>query len=718
MFIFAFRVANLLKKTNFFVSLRKILFIMAKIIPKVFIWLLMICPLPASAQFISWDSFMEQLFMEVESEGEEAVDGIENLYEDYVYLHANPININRGDSVELKRLGILTGPQIESICHYINRYGALQGVGELMLVPGLDYHTRQLLSYFVTFGELEEENEDARSMWHRMLTRGHSEFSTRLDIPLYQRAGYAPRTQSQLDASPSRYYTGNALYHNLRYNYRYDTRLSWGISMEKDAGEPIFTATSPLPDYLSGYIQLGDMGILQNLVVGNYRLQFGQGLILNSNFALGKNMLLQGLERQPVTIKPHRGTNESDYYTGAAGTVAWRAWQFTAFASYRRLDATLNGVSISTLKTDGYHRTPLEHSCRGNTRGNLFGGHLGYASHGFHLGMTAMYQSFNRNFVLSKQDYKRYAPQGHAFFNASVDYAWHHHRLSIVGETAVDRKGSVATLNTLRLKAADRVYVTLLQRYYAHDFWALEGKSFSTSSDLRNEQGIYLGAEWQPHRRLQLTAYADGYRFPYLRYRVSASSYGTDGAVNARYTINGRHNLLLRYRFRLKQRDVAEGYCLPEGGLLNEWTHRLKLQWSGKLTPLLTCQTLLEGCLVQAETRSMGTMVSIQAVYSPLFGHHALRFSTGLTAFRAHYAARLYGYEQGVLYAYNSQMYYGTGLRGYLLVQYSHKRAPHLTGTAKLGATHYFDRNAIGIGAAMIAACHREDVQLQVRYTF
>ena len=111
-------------------------------------------------------------------------------------------------------------------------------------------------------------------------------------------------------------------------------------------------------------------------------------------------------------------------------------------------------------------------------------------------------------------------------------------------------------------------------------------------------------------------------------------------------------------------------------------------------------------------------MGSVQATYSPTLGYHELRLSGGLTAFRADYAARLYGYERGLLYAYNYQMYAGSGLRGYLMVQYSHKRAPRLTGTAKWGTTHYLDRSTIGSGAAMIDACHKEDVQLQVRYTF
>lgn len=672
--------------------------------------------LPVSAQFLSWEDFVEQLYIEAEEDESEAT--IENLYDEYSYRHAHPININSADSTELQALGFLTGKQIEGIHYYIYRYGALHTVGELMLIPQLDYHTRQLLSYFVTFGPVPKEKTDTYEKWHRMLTQGRSELSTRLDIPLYQRAGYAPRTLSQLAASPLRYYTGNALYHNIRYNYRYGTDLSWGICTEKDPGEPVFTATQPLPDHLSGYLQIGNRGVLKNLVIGNYRLRFGQGLALNSNFAIGKTMLLQGVERLLPTVTPHRGTGESGYYTGAAATLAWRAWELTAFASYRKMDATLDGAAISTLKDDGYHRTPTERARKGNTRGNLFGVHLGYAAHGFHVGTTAMYQSFNRNFAISTIPYKQYAPQGHAFTNASADYAWHHHRISLLGETAIDGKGSLATLNMMRLKVIDGLHLSLLHRHYAHDYWALEARSFSVSSDVRGEQGIYLGADWQPCTKLYITAYADAYHFPFLRNRVSAPSYGTDGNITIRYTKSDSHSLMLRYRYRLKQRDVAEGYRLPGGGLLNEWTHRLRLQWDCPLTATLSLKAQAEGCIVTAETRSTGYMANIQASYEPTIGNHALRLSGGLAAFDADYAARIYGHERGLLYAYNYRMYYGRGIRSYLLLQYAHKKAPRLTATAKLGTTRYFDRNTIGSGATLIDACHQEDIQLQVRYTF
>ena len=671
--------------------------------------------LPASAQFPSWEDFVEQLHSEYSESRQE---NFESIYEVYAYHHANPININSADSMELKSLDFLTGWQIEGIHYYIHKYGALHSIGELILIPELDYHTRQLLSYFVTFGPTTKEKETWSEEWHRMLARGRHELTTRMDIPFYQQAGYAPRTLSQLESSPSRYYTGNALYHNIRYNYRYRNKVSWGICTEKDAGEPIFNAQQPLPDYISGYLQIGERGILKNLVIGNYRLHFGQGLVINSDFALGKSMLLQGVGRIQHTIKPHRGTSESDYYTGIACTLAWKSWELTTLASYQTLDATLDGAAISTLKTDGYHRTLLERARKGNTRSNLFGAHLGYAAHGLHLGMTTIYQSFNRNFALPTQPYKRYAPQGNSFINASVDYAWHHHKVSLLGETAIDKKGAMATLNMVRFKAIDNLYFTLLHRYYAHDYWALEGQSFSASSDLRGEQGIYLGSEWQPFRRLQVTTYIDAYYFSFLRYQVSAPSYGTDGMVAINYASNNSNLVTLRYRYRLKQRDIKEGYQLLYGRLLNEWTHRLKIQWESSITPTLSFTTQAEGCFVTSEATSAGYMGNIQANYESTFKKHGIRISGGVTAFHTDYATRIYGYERGPLYAYNYSTYHGKGIRSYLLLQYMYEEAPRLTSTIKFASTHYFDRDAIGTGATMINANHKENIQLQVRYTF
>lgn len=111
---------------------------------------------------------------------------------------------------------------------------------------------------------------------------GKQEVLTRLDVPFYTRKGYQKN------------YLGPAMYHSLRYGYRYGDYLQMGITAEKDAGEPFFALHNEKGyDYYSIYFLLRNLGKLKTLALGNYRLSFGQGLVVSTDFRLGKLILSQ-----------------------------------------------------------------------------------------------------------------------------------------------------------------------------------------------------------------------------------------------------------------------------------------------------------------------------------------------------------------------------------------------------------------------------------------
>ena len=78
------------------------------------------------------------------------------------------------------------------------------------------------------------------------------------------------------------------------------------------------------------------------------------------------------------------------------------------------------------------------------------------------------------------------------------------------------------------------------------------------------------------------------------------------------------------------------------------------------------------------------------------------------------YAARLYVYERSPLYSFSFPAYYGEGLRLSLMAQTTFSR--RLTLTAKLGFTHYLDRDVIGSGLQQIDSPSQTDLDLQVRW--
>ena len=65
----------------------------------------------------------------------------------------------------------------------------------------------------------------------------------------------------------------------FRYNYRFGPLMQWGLTMEKDPGEFIWNAWRGGPDFLSGHVAVRDLGILRSMVLGDYQVSMGQGLI-------------------------------------------------------------------------------------------------------------------------------------------------------------------------------------------------------------------------------------------------------------------------------------------------------------------------------------------------------------------------------------------------------------------------------------------------------
>lgn len=681
------------------------------------------------AQYTTWEECLSAL---VTLDGTPDNDThMENLVEMFTELHEHPFDINSATRSDLERLPFLTPHQVEEILFYLDEYGPLHNAGELILIPALDIDARRLLPWFVQWGE--GKSPPAPTL-RELVERRRSELTFRTDIPLYRRAGYEPFTREQWERSPSLHYWGSPLYQSLRYASHSGNRLSWGLATERDAGEPFFVRGIDGEmlgkqgfDYYGGYVRLRDNGCLRDLIIGNYRLHFGMGLVMNSHFTLGKNTVSGNLERSVVgsLISSHGGTSESAYLCGGAATVALgKASDITAFFSYRRCDATLLGDSIATLLETGLHRTSIEIGKRGNTRTTLAGTHIRYHIGGFHLGATATWQTFNRPLATGSQEYRQHSPQGRTFVNLSADYTYCSRFFTLAGETAFSGNGALAILHTLRAEPFDRTFLTLLHRHYSVDYWGLQSNAFSEGSEVRNEDGVFISADIQAINNWRFIGSADLFRFPEQRYRVSEPSTGTDLQAMVQWMPTQQWAFSVRWRGKAKERNIAAAYReTVEGGLVRERTHRLRFSADGMLADVWTTHTTFDVSLVSAEEENRGLRIGQRLVWTQPTPTSVKAICKGLSIssecswfHTTNYAARIYGYERGLLYAWNYRAFYGHGLRGMLMVKCTLFEA--LTCTAKIGGTHFFDRDTISSGAQLIPQNHAEDIALQLRWKF
>ena len=379
----------------------------------------------------------------------------------------------------------------------------------------------------------------------------------------------------------------------------------------------------------------------------------------------------------------------------------------TGFLSYRAMDATLNkDGTAATIVTSGYHRTETELEKKDNLKNTTFGGNVRYHRNGIHAGLNIIAAYLNR--ALSPNTsvlYRQHAAQGTDFLNFSADYGYVSPRFAFNGETAMNKDGALATINTLSLQCGSEVSLMALYRFYSFRYTSLYSNSFSDGGSVQNESGVYLGVNWQPSPRWKVMAYSDYAYFPWAKYQVSQSSHSFDNMLQVTYLRN-HWTLDARYRLKFRQRDNDQKTALQSR---TEHRGRLSLTYDA----ILSSRTQLDYTQIAFSGQERGWMVSQTLGYT----YRWLRLNGGLGYYHTDsYDSRVYLYESGPLYNYGFSQYSGEGIRYWLMARAEIGR--RLVLTAKFGTTDYFDRSVIGSSYQQIDGSSQSDLDLQVRWKF
>ena len=628
----------------------------------------------------SWRQYLDEL-----SETEDFESQSWEEYEDVLAEYAeHPMNINTATTEDLQRLPFLSARQIEDIEAYVYQYGGMKSLGELAMIPSISWYQRQLLEYFVYVGKVEKRQFPTLG---QIAKYGKHEAVGMVKMPFYERKGNA-------DGS----YLGGRYKHWLRYQFRYGDYVKLGVLGSQDAGEPFFAKGNGAGyDYYSFYLQIRKWGRLKNLTLGRYRLHEGMGLILNNDFSMGKVSMLSSLGRNGQVIRVHSSRYAANYLQGAAATIAIsHRLDLTAFVSYRTIDATIKDGGIRTILNSGLHRTTQEMEKKDAASVFLVGGNMSYRSGAFHVGTTALYHSFGKPLVPNWQLlYKRYAPTGSDFWNASIDYGYTSHRLSVQGETATGSCGTVATVNAMSYSLTERFSVIALQRFYPYKYYALYSNAFSEGTDVQDESGVYVGANWSPTDKWNLTAYTDVAYFAWPKFGTSGSTHSWDNLVSVVFRPSALLTLGGRYRYKAKQGASTQRARL--------YATYATTAWSGK--------TQVDASCVSNKATSFGCMASQQVG----FAHRWLRLNGIVGYFHTDdYASRLYVSEPTVLYSSSWCSCSGHGMRYVLLARID--AGKHFVGIAKLAGTSYFDRDHISSGLQQIDGSSQVDLEIQVKW--
>jgi len=630
-----------------------------------------------------------------------------DLYESLFQFYRSPLNLNTAQAEDLMALNILTDHQIQGILTHREKYGRLLSIYELQAIAALDMPTIRRLLPFVRVSD-DGFQRDSRSLWQRIAAEKQRFLLLRYRQPLQQKAGF------QLPADDERAFLGSPgqLYARFRVNHPQD--FSFGFTMEKDEGERLGIGNGQSPaDFFSFHAAVMNQGKLKSLIVGDYQIQSGQGLLLSGGFQLGKGAeTITTVRRHNLGPLPYTSVMESGFFRGVAAKYALtKHWEATAFTSYNRLSGNLSEGEVpafSSIYANGLHRSRREVARKNVIAQWVNGAQLRYSGQRFALGTTVLSTLFSGAYQRTPRVYNQQEFNGRRNFNWGFDYRFSVANASFFGEGALSASGGKAFVGGMLMGLTSQIDFASLFRHYATDFHSFHGAAFGERSRNINETGFYNGLKFRHGKRWTVAAYADLFRFRWLQYLVDAPSAGQEYLIRATYRPNKKLRVFAQYRYESKPRNIPQNDTPTDEPMVgirqNFWLH-LQHQPTEKMQ----FRSRVQWAYYQQQAQSNGIAIMQDLIYD--FGRITL--SGRLAFFDTDWETRQYAFERDVLYAFSIPAYHGIGRRSYLLAKVTLTES--LDFWARYAVTRFQDRNQIGSSVDSIEGAVRSDLKVQLR---
>jgi len=483
------------------------------------------------------------------------------------------LDLNQISREQLETIGKLTLWQVDQFFKYKSAMGDFKDIYELQAIPGWDPAlVRSLIPYF----KIESIRVKDWVLENRLLEQSTFTFRIR-DIQ--------NKNAKQND------WIGSGVGMQLFYRYRSPV-LQMGFSIDKDPGEKIFNSkVGSGVDFLSIHASLQPKGSIKTVVLGDFTVNFGQGLIQWQAFAFRKTTDVALLKKKGSTFRPYRSVGEFNFHRGAAVTWVRKIHSVDFFVSSRMLSANygvsaINGIAgVTSFNSTGYHRTVQEIAKRGNLHQWTTGVRYSLHHKNISTGINTVAYHFSKPLVVTAKPYDRFAINSSVWMNTSVDFSVYLRNWHFFTENAIDKRGAYAGLIGGLFSLAKQLDVGIVLRMINEKYQSLYATSFTESSLPSNENGFFFCINASPSSKLQLYLFADIFRFPWLRYTINRPSIGMENLFQLIYRPSKLDEFLILARSEQKDQNLSSTTApgpIKEVATMQKRVWRL--QWQKKLS--------------------------------------------------------------------------------------------------------------------------------------
>ncbi len=605
----------------------------------------------------------------------EITGNIDKLFEDLEDLKQKPVRINSAGPDELRLLPWLGSSDIHGIVKR-RKKRTIDSIDQLAEIIGR--RKAESIAPYISFAA-EPDVREAKSL---------DEFSG----SLYSRVLWETPPRKGIISGN---YAGDnyKTYNRLQFAYS-----NWKVSIvdEKDIGEPEFS------DFLSMSVSATDLGIVKNLVVGNYDLNFGEGLIIGQGRYYTSGSDLSGSIRlSSKRLSPYASSSECGFFQGAAATIELKPFALTAFYSANLVDAIINKTSgiITSFDESGYHRTMTERNRKDDVTEKVYGCNLlcnlESSSINGKIGGTWLHYDYGIPLkFLGGID----SSANLGGVEADLSFG----KLGIFGEAAwTDKPGFDRSWEIgVDYEVMHGVTALVTMRDYGTGYYSPFASAFAERGDhADNEKGVYAGLNVRLAENLSIGGYYDWFSFPVLDDHCQFSSDGHDSRIFLTWKPSGGMAWDLQVQHKYKEEQKNQGTTkYPLWTALPKITDRCRLDCDIDISRYLHFRAL--GEIKRAVRKYLagdqdfyGKLICGQAGYKRGIMDMKARF----TVFNVEdYDAAVYVYEDDLPLTFNMGMYNGRGRSLILLATL--KPWKQLSLAARFEKVWYSDRDTYGDG--------------------
>jgi hypothetical protein len=491
------------------------------------------------------DSLSVEEIVEIYS-GETESGEISTISDDVISILENPIDINSATAYELKQIPLLNGQQIMKIIAFRDSINGYKNLDELNNISELNSADIKSISVFLSITpevEVTDKSGNSERIKVNIRNRIISDYYSGFENP---------------------YSDNYKTYHRIKLNY--DDNITFNSLIEKDQGENRYA------DFLSYSLRISNFLTESQIILGDYTVQFGQGLALWSAYAsLKSTEAITGVNRIDKNSSPYTSTDEFGFLRGAAGTFKIGICSLSMYYSKKRIDATLddNG-NILTFRTDGYHRTKNDEEYRNNLKEQFIGVRTDIqATKNIYLSILSGHIELDRSFSESSNYF--FVPPKSSFY--SVAYNYQSNKFNLSGETS-GSQGNIATINHLTVYAGNKVRLLTSFRNYEQDYFCYFSNPFGESSSVfKSERGFYTGIKINTGYGI-INSYYDFFRIKRKYYDVFPFN-GNEFMINYKVSLSRGLWTKLVYKNKNKELSQIDGLLIDKSNKF-----RIDLQYS------------------------------------------------------------------------------------------------------------------------------------------